>query len=83
MEKWDKIQWGILLDFGTHAPNLLLSTLWLRPMPAGSYQGEPMRPLLFTTRAEARVAAKEISKRRPKKLKFRVAKIRERYIHVE
>lgn len=79
MERWNNPVWGIVLH--AYPPDLLLTTLWLRPMPGSLYVGEPLRALVFTTRAAARECVKSIKKNRPKHWRFRVVKLRERYIN--
>jgi len=50
---WDRLLWGIeFIDSRKEYP--LIGTVWMRPPPKSQYEGEPTRPILFTTRKLAR-----------------------------
>jgi hypothetical protein len=50
---WDRLLWGV--EFvGQRGKPMLIGTSWMNPPPASHYIGEPTRPILFCTRAQAR-----------------------------
>lgn len=54
---WDGLYWGIILVGTKPDRDMLLGEGWHSQRPR-QYAGEPLRPLLFTTRAAAREWAK-------------------------
>ena len=52
---WDRRLWGVLFDSGSVVGPRLISATWDDELTARAYYpGEPRRPLLFHTRAQAR-----------------------------
>lgn len=52
---WDRKLWAVAFTGGDRSdPPILIGGLWHKPPVPPSYLGEPTRPLLFCTRAQAR-----------------------------
>lgn len=57
---WDRLLWGVeFADRGvefvdSRKDRFLIGTAWMNPRPKSQYKGEPTRPILFTTRKQAR-----------------------------
>lgn len=52
---WDRLLWGVEFRSGgaVEVP-MIIGNLWARDFGGEPYPGEPTRPLLFCTRAQAR-----------------------------
>ena len=51
---WDRLLWGVEFADSTDRRLTILGTVWMDPPPESQYEGEPTRPILFTTRKLAR-----------------------------
>ena len=56
---WDRLLWGVHFITGKGARPLLIGTGWMHPRPEIQYNGQPTRPILFTTREQARAWCRE------------------------
>ncbi len=82
--EWNRLLWGVKFSSGMKSDEpMLISTAWMIPMPKSPYDGAPSRPILFTTRAQARAWCKsrmETYKHRSgccTKWKFQPVRVRE------
>lgn len=77
---WDRVQWAVEMRSKSCKPDgMLIGVAWHKITPP-TYEGEPSRPLLFRTRAQARkwCAAKAIEcSRHSPDWRFRPVKVRE------
>ena len=47
---WNRLFWGVVLIDSKNSHLFLIGTVWMNPPPKSQYEGEPTRPILFTSR---------------------------------